>query len=139
LQTSIRQIEAQLSLMHAHEELEELADELTTHAESLELCAAECRDRELEVAGSLSAPSLRVWKHWKCVRAVNATRATFSGERCLDRRRGKIVATDLVRRIGHDLHRRQNASRNQVTYHVVGNTQGLRRLAHGEPFAIVFC
>ena len=88
------------------------------------------------MAGSLCIPSLSVWKHWKCVRVVNATRATLSGDRRLDRRRGNVVGADLVRRTSHDLHGRQNACCNQTPYRVVGDTQSFRRLAHGEPFAI---
>jgi HAMP domain-containing protein len=91
--------------------------------------------RPVTMAGSLCIPSLSVWKHWKCVRVVNATRATFSGDCRLDRRRGNVVGADLVRRTSHDLHSRQNACGNQTPYRVVGDTQGFRRLAHGEPFA----
>jgi hypothetical protein len=97
--------------------------------------AAERALRGIAMAGSLCIPSLSVWKHWKCVRVVNATRATFSGDCSLDRRRGNVVGADLVRRTSHDLHSRQNACGNQTPYRVVGDTQGFRRLAHGEPFA----
>jgi hypothetical protein len=96
---------------------------------------AENAMRIIAMAGSLCIPSLSVWKHWKCVRVVNATRATFSGDCSLDRRRGNVVGADLVRRTSHDLHSRQNACGNQTPYRVVGDTQGFRRLAHGEPFA----
>jgi transposase len=91
--------------------------------------------RPVTMAGSLCRPCLSVWKHWKRVRVVNATRATFSGDRCFDRWRGQVVGTDLIRRTGHDLHGRQNPRRDQAPYQVVGDTQGFRCLAHGEPFA----
>ena len=91
--------------------------------------------RPVTMVGSLCIPSLSVWKHWKRVRVVNATRATFSGDCRLDRRRSNVVGADLVRRTSHDLHGRQNACGNQTPYRVVGDTQGFRRLAHGEPFA----
>lgn len=94
--------------------------------------------RPIAMAGSLCTPSLSVWEHWKCVRVTNATRATFSGDRDRDRRRGKVFSTDLVRRTRHDLHSRQNARRNQAPNQVVGDTQSFRCLAHGEPFA-TFC
>jgi len=74
------------------------------------------------MAGSLCMPSLSVWKHWKRVRVVNAIRATVSGDRGFDRRRGKVVGADLVRRTRHNLHGRQNAGRNQAPYHVIGDT-----------------
>jgi transposase len=97
--------------------------------------AAERALRGIAMAGSLCIPSSSVWKHWKCVRVVNATRATFSGDCRLDRRRGYVGGADLVRRTSHDLHGRQNACGNQTPYRVVGDTQGFRRLAHDEPFA----
>ena len=103
----------------------------------LDTNAVERAIRPVAMAGSLCTSSLSPWEHWKCVRVVNATRATFSGDRRLDRRQGKIAGTDLVRRTRHDLHGMQNAGRNQAAYYVVGDIQNFRRLAHGEPFATV--
>jgi transposase len=114
-------------------------DALTRYVEdgrlSIDNNPAERLLRGIAMTGSLCRPSSSVWKHWKCVRAVNATRATFSGDRRFDRMRGKVVGADLVRSTRHDLHGRQNAGRNQAPYHVVGDIQGFRGLAHGEPFA----
>jgi transposase len=92
--------------------------------------------KPIVMARSLCTSFLTVWKHWKCVCVVNATRTTFSGDCSLDRRRGKIVGSDLVRRARYHLFGRQNARLNQAPYQVAGNPQSVRRLAHGEPFAV---
>ena len=88
---------------------------------------------------SLRSPSLSVWKHWKCALPGSATRARVSGNRCFNRRRGEVVGPDLVRRATHDLHGRQNAGRNQLSYHVAADLQRLRCLARCEPCAAFFC
>jgi transposase len=97
--------------------------------------AAERAMRPMTMAGPLCTPSSSAWKHWKRVCIISATRAALSGDHCFDRRRGKVVGTDLVRRTRHDLRRGQHTSLDQAPYHVVGDLQGLRRLGHGEPFA----
>jgi hypothetical protein len=88
---------------------------------------------------SLCSLSLSIWKHWKSVLLGDATRASGPGDRCCDGRRGEVVGPDLIRRATYDLHRRQNAGRNQLSYHVPADTQLLRCLAQSEPCAAFFC
>ena len=88
---------------------------------------------------SLCTPSLSVWKVWKCVLLGDAIRASVSGERCFDRRRGEIVSPDLIRRAAHDLHSRQHVVRDQLSYNVAADPQCLRGFAQGEPVATFLC
>ena len=67
---------------------------------------------------SLCTPSLSVWKVWKCVLLGDTIRASVSGDRCFERRRGEIVSPDLIRRAAHDLHSRQHVVRDQLSYNV---------------------
>lgn len=59
--------------------------------------------RPVTMHGSLCAPSLSTWEHWKRVRVSNATRATFSGHRHFDRLRRQVISANLVRRSGNNL------------------------------------
>ena len=88
---------------------------------------------------SLCTPSLSVWKVWKCVLLGDAIRASVSGDRCFDRRRGEIVSPDLIRRAAHDLHSRQHVVRDQLSYNVAADPQCLRGFAQGEPVATFLC
>ena len=88
---------------------------------------------------SLCTPSLSVWKVWKCVLLGDTIRASVSGDRCFDRRRGEIVSPDLIRRAAHDLHSRQHVVRDQLSYNVAADPQCLRGFAQGEPVATFLC
>jgi hypothetical protein len=54
LHAHVRKTQAELSSVHAHEELEILAGELATHAEGLEICAVECADQERDDAENVA-------------------------------------------------------------------------------------
>jgi transposase len=87
---------------------------------------------------SLCAPFSSVCKHWKRVRVCNATRATFPGDRGLDRLQCQIGRPDLMRRARNDLNRRQNAGFDEAPNRMVGHARDLRRLGHRQPLAILF-
>ena len=65
---------------------------------------------------SLCTPYSSVCKHWKHVRANNATRATLSGHRRFYRFRHQIGGADLMRGARYDLHRRKHAGFDQMSY-----------------------
>ena len=72
--------------------------------------------RPQAVLESLCIPSSSVCKHWNRVVVSDATRATFSGHRRFDRLRRQVGGANLVRRAGHNLHRRQRAGFDQAAY-----------------------
>ena len=54
--------------------------------------------------------------------------------------RGEVVGSDLIRRAAARLTwSDRNVGRNQLSYQVAADTQRLRYLAQGEPFAAFFC
>jgi hypothetical protein len=93
------------------------------------------------VAGpeSLCTPSSSVCKHWKRVGIGDATRATFSGRRGLNRCRGQVVSSDLIGRAGNNLLSGQRACLDELAYPMAGHAQGCRGLGHGQPGAVFFC
>jgi transposase len=92
--------------------------------------AAERALRPIGGPESLCTPSLSVCKHWKRLRVGDATRATLSGHRGLNRRRSEIAGPDLIRRAGNHLFGSQHVCLNQVAYPMVGHAQGRRSLGH---------
>ena len=68
---------------------------------------------------SLCTPSLSICKHWKRVCIIDATRASLSGYRGLDRRRSQVAGADLIRRAGNHLFGRQHVRLDQVAYPMV--------------------
>lgn len=78
--------------------------------------AAERELRGIAALESLCIPSSSVCKHWNRVVVSDATRATFSGHRGFDGLRREVGGANLVRRTGHNLHRRQRAGFNQAAY-----------------------
>lgn len=72
--------------------------------------------RPLAKRVSLCTPYSSVCKHWKHVRANNATRATLSGHRRFYRFRHQIGGADLMRGARYDLHRRKHAGFDQMSY-----------------------
>jgi hypothetical protein len=78
--------------------------------------AAERELRGIAVFESLCIPSSSVCKHWNRVVVSDATWATFSGHRRFDGLRRQVGGANLVRRAGHNLHRRQRAGFDQAAY-----------------------
>jgi len=74
--------------------------------------------RPIAMLESLCIPSSSVCKHWNRFVVSDATRATFSGHRRLDRFRRQVVGANLVWRAGHNLHRGQHAGFEQAAYRV---------------------
>ncbi len=70
---------------------------------------------------SLCTPSLNICKHWKRVCIIDATRASLSGYRGLDRRRSQVAGLDLIWRAGNYLFGRQHVRLDQVAYPMVGH------------------
>ena len=100
--------------------------------------AAERALRAIAMPEALCIPSLSVCKHWNRVRVVDATRATLSGYRRFHRFRRQVFGVNLVRRAGHNLHRRQYAGFDQTAYRVTCDAQRCGRFGQGQPFAIFF-
>ena len=65
--------------------------------------AAERAIRPIRRPVSLCSPSSSVCKHWKCVDVNDATRATFPGDRRLNRLRCQVAGADLPWRAGNNL------------------------------------
>jgi hypothetical protein len=78
--------------------------------------AAERALRGIAKPASLCTPSSSVCKHWKGTFVGDATRATFTGHGRLDRFRRQVIGADLIRRTGHNLHRRHHTSFDQTPY-----------------------
>ena len=76
-------------------------------------------DRHIATRESLCTPSSSVCKHWKCVGVGNATRATLSGRRSLNRFRRQVFGTDLIRRSRNDLHSCKDAGFDKSSYRMV--------------------
>jgi transposase len=136
LETWLRQKRAKLSAKNetakAIQYSLKLWSPLTRFLDDGRLCmsnnAAERALRGIAMLESLCIPSSSVCKHWNRVVVSDATRATFSGHRRLDRFRRQVVGANLVWRAGHNLHRGQRARFNQATYRVACDAQSCSRL-----------
>ena len=81
--------------------------------------AAERALRGFAIRESLCIPSLSVCKHWNGVVVSDATRATLSRHRRLDRLRHEVIGADLIRRSRNDLHGGKDAGFDEAPYRVV--------------------
>ena len=81
--------------------------------------AAERALRGIAIRELLCIPSLSVCKHWNGVVVSDATRATLSRHRRLDRLRHEVIGADLIRRSRNDLHGGKDAGFDEAPYRVV--------------------
>jgi hypothetical protein len=99
---------------------------------------AERSIRPLAKRVSLYSSSLCVCKHWKRVHVNEATRAAFPGHRRFHRLRHDVRGPYLMRRPGNHLYGGKHAGLDQAPYRVACDAQELRRVLHGDPFAVFF-
>lgn len=94
-----------------------------------------------EVTGvSLCVSSSSAWNRKGAVISLNSTRAldrAASTERLLDRRRVEVGGADLPRSIRHHLLRGQQAGLDEPVDDMVGDTESLRSVAHGDPSTVL--
>ena len=75
--------------------------------------------RPIAIRESLCIPSSSVCKHWNGVVVSDATRATLSRHRRLDRLRHEVIGADLIRRSRNELHGGKDAGFDEAPYRVV--------------------
>src|SRR5690242_3157027 len=84
---------------------------------------------------SLYPPSSTLWKHWKLILRIEATRATFSAERGGDPLFIEITGTDLVWGARDDLRGGEHVLFDQTTNFVIGDAELDGGFRHRQPFA----
>ena len=99
--------------------------------------AAERAIRPLATGLSLCTSLSSVWKHWKLVFVIDATRATCSPDRGDYHFMLQVGSPDLVRSARHDLFSAEDAVPDEPTDAMVRDAERRSGLRHREPLAVL--
>ena len=86
---------------------------------------------------SIVRPFFKCLETWRVGSGISPTRAAFSSQCDADGIVFEVDRTDLIRRTGHDLLRRQNVAPDEPADGVIGHAELRRGFAHGKPFAVL--
>jgi len=99
--------------------------------------AAERSLRGVATGLSLCTSFSSIWKHWELVFVIDATRATCSRDRGDNLLVPQVGSPDLVRSVGHNLVRAEDAVLDEPAYAIVRDAEGRSGFRHREPLAVL--
>jgi Transposase IS66 family len=99
--------------------------------------AAERAIRPLATALLLCTSFSSVWKHWKLVFVIDATRATCSRDRSDHPFVPEVGSSDLMRSVRYDLVGAEDAVLDEPAYAMVRDAKGRSGFGHREPLAVL--